>query len=277
HRFDFTQYEALSPAARAAVEGEVNTAIFAALPVTWENLPYEDAVSAGAMAFFGEKYADIVRMVTVDGVSRELCGGTHVRNTAEIGMFRILSEGALAAGVRRIEAVTGLAAWRHVREEAETLHAVARELKVAGAEVPERVRKLFAQIKALEKSLQEARRRSSRDLVGEILAKAELRDGIRRVAAEVEPMDPAALRELADSVKGKLGSGLLLLGTREGDRCHLVAGVTPDLTSRFSAWEIVKKAAAKVGGGGGGRKDMAQAGGSSLAGLAAALGSLSEW
>ncbi len=276
-RFDFTHYEALSPEALAAVEGEVNTAIFAALAVTWENLPYEDAVSAGAMAFFGEKYADVVRMVTVDGVSRELCGGTHVRNTAEIGMFRILSEGALAAGVRRIEAVTGLAAWRHVREEAETLHVVARDLKVAAAEVPERVRKLFVQIKALEKSLQEARRRSSRDLVGEILAKAELRGGVRRVAAEVEPMDPAALRELADSVKGKLGSGLLLLGTREAERCHLVAGVTPDLTSRFSASQIVKKAAAMVGGGGGGRKDMAQAGGSNLAGLAAALGSLSEW
>jgi alanyl-tRNA synthetase len=276
-RFDFTHYEALSPEVLAVVEEEVNTAVFSARPVTWEQLPYEDAVAAGAMAFFGEKYADVVRMVTVEGVSRELCGGTHVRNTAEIGIFRILSEGALAAGVRRIEAVTGLPAWRHLREEAETLHGIARELKVAGAEVPERVRKLFAQIKTLEKSLQEARRRSSRDLVGEILARAEARKGFRRVAAEVEPMDPAALRELADSVKGKLGSGLLLLGTREGDRCHLVAGVTPDLTSKFSASEIVKKAAALVGGGGGGRKDMAQAGGSNLEGLAEALASLSEW
>jgi alanyl-tRNA synthetase len=276
-RFDFTHYEALSPEVLAAVEEAVNTAVFEARPVTWEQLPYEDAVSAGAMAFFGEKYADIVRMVTVEGVSRELCGGTHVRNTAEIGMFRILSEGALAAGVRRIEAVTGLPAWRHLREEAETLHGIARELKVAGTEVPERVRKLFAQIKALEKSLQEARRRSSRDLVGEILARAQEHNGLRRVAAEVEPMDPAALRELADNVKGKLGSGLLLLGSREEDRCHLVAGVTSDLTSRFSASDIVKKAAAMVGGGGGGRKDMAQAGGSRLEGLADALASLAEW
>jgi alanyl-tRNA synthetase len=276
-RFDFTHYEALSPEVLAAVEEEVNAAVFAARPVTWEQLPYEEAVAAGAMAFFGEKYADVVRMVTVEGVSRELCGGTHVRNTSEIGMFRILSEGALAAGVRRIEAVTGLPAWRHLREEAETLHVIARELKVAGTEVPERVRKLFGQIKALEKSLQEARRRSSRDLVGEILAKAEARDGLRRVAAEVEAMDPAALRELADSVKGKLGSGLLLLGSREGDRCHLVAGVTPDLTSRFSASDIVKKAAAMVGGGGGGRKDMAQAGGGRLEGLADALASLAGW
>jgi alanyl-tRNA synthetase len=276
-RFDFTHFEALSPELLAAVEEEVNTAVFGARPVTWEQLPYEDAVAAGAMAFFGEKYADVVRMVTVEGVSRELCGGTHVRNTAEIGLFRILSEGALAAGVRRVEAVTGLPAWRHLREEAETLHGVARELKVSGAEVPERVRKLFAQIKALEKSLQEARRRSSRDLVGEVLAKATVGGGIRRVAAEVEPMDPAALRELADSVKGKMGSGLLLLATREGDRCHLVAGVTPDLTTRFSASDIVKKAATMVGGGGGGRKDMAQAGGSRPEGLTDALASLSGW
>jgi len=276
-RFDFTHYEALSPEALAAVEEEVNAAVFEARPVTWEQLPYEDAVAAGAMAFFGEKYADVVRMVTVEGVSRELCGGTHVRNTAEIGMFRILSEGALAAGVRRIEAVTGMPAWRQLRDEAETLHGIARELKVAGPEVPERVRKLFGQLKSLEKSLQEARRRSARDLVGEILAKAQERDGVRKVAAEVEAMDPAALRELADSVKAKLGSGLLLLGTQEGDRCHLVAGVTADLTSRYSASEIVKRAAAKVGGGGGGRKDMAQAGGGRVEGLAEALGSLMEW
>jgi alanyl-tRNA synthetase len=195
----------------------------------------------------------------------------------EIGLFRILSEGALAAGVRRIEAVTGLPAWRHLREEAETLHGVARELKVASPEVPERVRKLAAQIRALEKSLHEARRRSARDLVGEILSRASEKGGIRRVAAEVEPMDPAALRELADSVKGKLGSGLLLLGTREGDRCHLVAGVTADLTGKYSASDIVKKAAARVGGGGGGRRDMAQAGGSRLEELPEALATLSEW
>jgi alanyl-tRNA synthetase len=216
-------------------------------------------------------------MVTVPGVSRELCGGTHVENTAAIGLFRILSEGALAAGVRRIEAFTGLPAWRHLREEAETLHGVARELKVASPEVPDRVRKLSAQIRALEKSLQEARRRSARDLVGEILSKAEVLEGVRRVAAEVEPMDPAALRELADAVKGKLSSGLLLLGALEGNRCHLVAGVTADLTGKYSASDIVKKAAALVGGGGGGRKDMAQAGGPAVEGLPKALASLSEW
>ena len=276
-RFDFSHFEALSPETLSAVEEEVNRVVFSPRPVTWESLPYEQAVAAGAMAFFGEKYADIVRMVTVPEVSRELCGGTHVRNTAEIGLFHILSEGAVAAGVRRIEAVTGLPAWRCLREEAGTLHGVARELKVAAPEVPERVRKLSAQIKALEKALQEARRRSSRDLVGEILSGAKEVGGVRRVSAEVEAMDAAALRDLADAVKGKLSSGILLLGAREGERCHLVAGVTPDLTGRFSASDIVRKAAALVGGGGGGRKDMAQAGGSRVGNLPEALASISTW
>ena len=276
-RFDFSHFEALSPETLSAVEEEVNRVVFSPRPVTWESLPYEQAVAAGAMAFFGEKYADIVRMVTVPEVSRELCGGTHVRNTAEIGLFHILSEGAVAAGVRRIEAVTGLPAWRCLREEAGTLHGMARELNVAAQEVPERVRKLSAQIKALEKALQEARRRSSRDLVGEILSGAKEVAGVRRISVEVEAMDPAALRDLADAVKGKLSSGILLLGAREGDRCHLVAGVTPDLTGRFSASDIVRKAAALVGGGGGGRKDMAQAGGSRVGNLPEALASISTW
>ena len=276
-RFDFSHFEALSSETLSAVEEEVNRVVFSPRPVTWESLPYEQAVAAGAMAFFGEKYADIVRMVTVPEVSRELCGGTHVRNTAEIGLFHILSEGAVAAGVRRIEAVTGLPAWRCLREEAGTLHGVARELQVAAPEVPERVRKLSSQIKALEKALQEARRRSSRDLVGEILSGAKEVAGVRRVSAEVEAMDAAALRDLADAVKGKLSSGILLLGAREGERCHLVAGVTPDLTGRFSASDIVRKAAALVGGGGGGRKDMAQAGGSRVGNLPEALASISTW
>jgi len=276
-RFDFSHFEALSPETLSAVEEEVNRVVFSPRPVTWESLPYEQAVAAGAMAFFGEKYADVVRMVTVPEVSRELCGGTHVRNTSEIGLFHILSEGAVAAGVRRIEAVTGLPAWRCLREEAGMLHGMARELKVAAPEVPERVRKLSGQIKALEKALQEARRRSSRDLVGEILSGAKEVGGVRRVSAEVEAMDPAALRDLADAVKGKLSSGILLLGAREGERCHLVAGVTSDLTGRFSASDIVRKAAALVGGGGGGRKDMAQAGGSRVEHLQEALASISTW
>jgi alanyl-tRNA synthetase len=276
-RFDFTHFEAAPAEALREVESLVNEAIFAAAPVTWEILPYDAAIASGAMAFFGEKYGDTVRMVTVAGVSRELCGGTHVRNTGEIGLFRIASEGALAAGVRRIEALTGPAALLHLREEAALLHETARELRVAPADVPDRVRKLYVQIKALEKELQEARRRASRDIVGEVLARASKAGAVTTLAAEVEPMDAAALRELADKVKGKLSSGILLLGSVQGDRCHLVAGVTGDLLDSYSANDIVKKAAAFVGGGGGGRRDMAQAGGSKVEGIREALDSLSSW
>ncbi|MGE5699346.1 MAG: alanine--tRNA ligase [Deltaproteobacteria bacterium] len=276
-RFDFTHFEAVPGEALREVESQVNAAIFAAVPVTWEILPYDAAVAAGAMAFFGEKYGDAVRMVSVQGISRELCGGTHVRNTGEIGLFRIVSEGALAAGVRRIEALTGSEALRHLRDEAALLHEISRDLKVPPADAADRVRKLFAQIKGLEKELQESRRRASRDLVGEVLARAAKVGAVTVAAAEVEPMDAAALRELADKVKGKMKSGILLLGSVQGDRCHLVAGVTEDLVSSYSANDIVRKAAAFVGGGGGGRRDMAQAGGSVTGGLPDALGSLSGW
>ncbi|HEX9188502.1 MAG TPA: DHHA1 domain-containing protein, partial [Vicinamibacteria bacterium] len=276
-RFDFSHFEAVPAGALREVEDLVNEAIQAGRPVTWEYLPYEAAVAAGAMAFFGEKYADTVRMVTVEGLSRELCGGTHVRRTEEIGLFRIVSEGALAAGVRRIEALTGAEAFRHLREEAGRLHAIAGELKVAPADAGDRVRKLLAQVKALEKELQDAKRRVGKDLAGDIAGRAVESGGVRIVAAEVEPMDAAALRELADAVKGKLKSGLLLLGTRDGGRVHLVAGVTADLTAAYSASDLVQKAAAQVGGGGGGRRDMAQAGGTGADGLPQALASLAGW
>ena len=276
-RFDFTHFEAVPDDALREVEDFANEAVFSDRPVSWELLPYQEAIERGAMAFFGEKYADVVRMVTVPGVSRELCGGTHVRRTGEIALFRIVSEGALAAGVRRIEALTGPEAFRHLREDADRIHRIARDLKVSPADAVSRVNKLQAQVRALEKDVQEARRRAARDLVGEVLAKAREVKGVRVVEAGLEPMDPAALRELADAVKGKLKSGLLLLGTVEEGRCHLVAGVTPDLASAYSASDIVKNAARFVGGGGGGRRDMAQAGGSNIEGFASAVSSLAAW
>jgi alanyl-tRNA synthetase len=276
-RFDFTHFEAVPDDALREVEDFANDAVFSDRPVSWELLPYQEAIEQGAMAFFGEKYADVVRMVTVPGVSRELCGGTHVRRTGEIALFRIVSEGALAAGVRRIEALSGPEAFRHLREDADRIHRIARDLKVSPADAASRVRKLQAQVRALEKDVQEARRRAARDLVGEVLAKAREVRGVRVVEAGLEPMDPAALRELADAVKGRLKSGLLLLGTVEEGRCHLVAGVTPDLASAYSASDIVKNAARFVGGGGGGRRDMAQAGGSNIEGFASAVSSLAAW
>ena len=276
-RFDFTHFEAVPPDALREVEDFMNEAVFSDRPVSWETLPHEEAIAKGAMAFFGEKYADVVRMVTVNGISRELCGGTHVRHTGEIALVRILSEGALAAGVRRIEALTGPEAFRHLRDDADRVLQVARDLKVSPADVVGRVGRLQAQVRALEKDVQEARRRAARDLVGEMLAMARDVKGVRVVEAQVEPMDPAGLRELADAIKGRLASGLVLLGTVEEGRCHLVAGVTQDLASTYSATDIVRNAARFVGGGGGGRRDMAQAGGSKIEGFASALSSLSAW
>ena len=276
-RFDFTHFEAVPPDALREVEDFMNEAVFSDRPVSWETLPYEEAIAKGAMAFFGEKYADVVRMVTVPGISSELCGGTHVRHTGEIALVRILSEGALAAGIRRIEALTGPEAFHYLREDADRVHRLAQDLKVSPADVVGRVGRLQAQIRALEKDVQEAKRRAARDLVGEVLAKAREVNGIRVVEAEVESMDPGALRELADAVKGRLKSGLLLLGTMGEGRCHLVAGVTPDLAATYSATDIVRNAAQFVGGGGGGRRDMAQAGGSKIEGFASALSSLSAW
>jgi alanyl-tRNA synthetase len=276
-RFDFTHIEGVAPEQLSRVEDLVNEAIFAGLPVDWDVVPYDAAIAAGAMAFFGEKYGETVRMVSVPGVSRELCGGTHVSNTAEIGLFRILSESALASGVRRIEAATGPGALEQLRQESEALREAAAELRTTPREVPERVRKLAAQLKGLEKEAAEAKRRSATDLVSEVLGKARSAGGVTLVAAQVESVEAGALRELADAAKGKMGSGLLLLASIEGERCHLVAGVSPDLVGRFSASDIVKKAAACVGGGGGGRKDMAQAGGGKVDGVAAALATLDEW
>jgi alanyl-tRNA synthetase len=276
-RFDFTHFEAVPPDALREVEDFMNEAVFSNRPVSWEILPYEEAIAKGAMAFFGEKYADVVRMVTVPGISSELCGGTHVQHTGEIALVRILSEGALAAGIRRIEALTGPEAFRYLREDADRVHRLAQDLKVSPVDVVERVGRLQARIRALEKDVQEARRRAARDLVGEVLAKAREVNGIRVVESEVESIDPGALRELADAVKGRLKSGLLLLGTMGEGRCHLVAGVTPDLAATYSATDIVRNAAQFVGGGGGGRRDMAQAGGSKIEGFASALSSLSAW
>ncbi|MBK5094252.1 MAG: alanine--tRNA ligase, partial [Deltaproteobacteria bacterium] len=182
-RFDFTHFEAVPPDALREVEDFMNEAVFSNRPVSWETLPHEEAIAKGAMAFFGEKYADVVRMVTVPGISRELCGGTHVRHTGEIALVRILSEGALAAGVRRIEALTGPEAFRHLRDDADRVLQVARDLKVSPADVVERIGRLQAQVRALEKDVQEARRRAARDLVGEMLAKARDVKGVRVVEA----------------------------------------------------------------------------------------------
>jgi alanyl-tRNA synthetase len=259
-RFDFTHTQRLTAEERAAVEDEVNAWILRNDPVRPITTSFEEAQRLGAMALFGEKYGDVVRMVQIgDGsYSRELCGGTHVRSTAEIGVFKILSEGSSASNVRRIEAITGPEAVRLLRQRDATLAQVEAELRAPA----DRVLDAVAQLRRQAKESTRAGARPGPD-PGVLAERAAQLDGARVVAEVVDAADAKALMEIADRVKGKLGdTAAIVLGTVVDGRVHLVASVTPALVARgVRAGEVVKAAAQVAGGGGGGRDTMAQAGG----------------
>jgi alanyl-tRNA synthetase len=264
-RFDFTHGHALSPDELRAVEDDVNGWIVANHPVSWRTTSLDEAKAAGAMALFGEKYGDVVRMVEVgDGsFSRELCGGTHVRSTAEIGLFRIVSETSSAANVRRIEAVTGPAAVAMAREHDALLRAVAEELRVPPERVPAAVADLRSRVREAEKATRKGGgANGSLDVDALVASALELAGGARVVAQAVEVGDPKALPDIADRLKAKLGDAAIVLGAVADGRVHLVASVAPSLVERgVKAGAIVKIAAEVTGGGGGGRDTMARAGG----------------
>jgi alanyl-tRNA synthetase len=262
-RFDFTHGAALSPEELRAVEDDVNGWIVANHPVGWRTTSLDEAKAAGAMALFGEKYGEVVRMVEVgDGsFSRELCGGTHVRSTAEIGLFRILSETSSAANVRRIEAVTGPVAVELARSHDDALRAAATLLRATPEQVPSAVEELQARVKQLEKASKGGGANGSLDLDA-LLASASDVGGAALVAAVVSLEDPKALPDVADRLKAKLGDAAIVLGAVADGRVHLVASVAPALVERgVKAGAIVKVAAEVTGGGGGGRDTMARAGG----------------
>jgi alanyl-tRNA synthetase len=266
-RFDFSHGQALSDAELRDVEDRVNEWIAHNDPVRPITTTLEEAKRLGAMALFGEKYGDVVRMVEIgEGeYSRELCGGTHVRSTAEIGAFHILSETSSAANVRRIEAVTGPAAVELLRERARLLSEVAAELRTRPEDAPEAVRALAEQSKALEKALKEGGGTGGggREVdLDELAAHADEVAGARVLAATVEVADAKELLAVADRLKGRVGEAAILLGTAVDGRVHLVASIAPELVQRgVKAGDVVKAAAEVVGGGGGGRDTMAQAGG----------------
>jgi alanyl-tRNA synthetase len=257
-RFDFTHGERLSPSEAAAVEELVNEWIVASLPVRAVETTRDEAERLGAMALFGEKYGDWVRMVDVEEVSRELCGGTHVASTAEVGLFHLTHETSSAANVRRIEAVTGPEGIKQFRERTEELRELAGMLRVPEREVVPAVRKLTEQ-------LREASKRpsgSDRELAESLVAQAGDVGGVRVVTEVVDAPDQKALLELSDRVKQSLGDAAVVLGTAVDGRVHLIANFTPVAVERGAkAGEVVKAAAAVAGGGGGGRDTMAQAGG----------------
>ena len=257
-RFDFTHGERLSAQEAAAVEELVNRWVVDNHPVRAVHTTRTEAEAMGAMALFGEKYGDWVRMVEVEEVSRELCGGTHVAHTAEVGLFELVTETSSASNVRRIEAVTGPGGVAASRERAQEMRELATMLRVPEREVVDAVRKLTARVKELEKKPRE----SDREAAGTLVAGAEEIAGVRLVAQVVDAPDAKALLALSDQVRQTLGDSAVVLGTAVDGRVHLVANVAPSVVGRgVKAGEVIREAAQVAGGGGGGRDTMAQAGG----------------
>ncbi len=260
-RFDFSHYEALSFNDLRAIEKKANEAVLANIEVQTHVLSYDEAIKAGALAFFDDKYGEKVRMVSVPGVSRELCGGTHVERTGDIGLIKITAESSVASGVRRIEAVTGRAALDLVISEETILHEAASALKAPPAQLAERARKTSERLRALEKELQDLKRKKAASEASEMRGATQEVRGVKVLAVKTDDADSRALRELADTLRVKIGSGIVVIGASAKGKGVLLAAVTRDLVESFNAGEIIKNLAPIIGGRGGGRPEMAQAGG----------------
>ena len=277
-RFDFAHDAPLSEQEIARVEAIVNAEVLNNQAAVAQTMSYDDAVKGGAVALFGEKYGDSVRVLDI-GFSRELCGGTHVARTGDIGLFKVITEGGVAAGVRRIEAVTGANALAWVQQLNATVQRAAAALKTQPAELPERIALLQDQLKATEKELDQARAKLASN-AGHSLTEAaiEMPAGFKLLVTEVKGVDPKDLRSMVDQLKDRLKSAVVLLATASADsKISLVAGITPDLHAKIKAGELVGFVAGQIGGKGGGRPEMAMGGGTDLAALPASLASVKAW
>jgi alanyl-tRNA synthetase len=276
-RFDFVHTRPMTPEEVRRVEDVVNMNVLEDYEVETESLPYPEAVARGAMALFGEKYGDIVRVVSVPGVSTELCGGTHARHTGEIGLFRVVSESGVAAGVRRIEAVTGTQAYRRAVEHDDLLAKAASLVKTTPDAVVRRIEQLAEEAKELRKQLERARQAGAKDQVSELIDSAVSVDGMRVIATSIADIEPAALRSLGDQLRQRIGSGAAILASRREDRTSLLVVVTDDLPARgIRADRLVREITAMTGGSGGGRADMAQGGIDDPARVDEALGKVAD-
>jgi len=280
-RFDFTHGEAVSPEKLAQIERSVNEAVFANQPVTITFMGQKEAISQGAMALFGEKYGDTVRTIKIgDGdqpYSFELCGGLHVENTGDVGLFRFTREEAVGAGVRRVEAVAGSAAQQYVSERLQVLDRIATRLNSVPEEVESRVEALLAEQRALQKEIERLQRRLARAQFEEMLGRIQQVDGANLLVAQVDVAGVDELREMADWFRDKVSSGVAVFGTIHNDKPMLIATVTEDLIQRgVKAGDLVREAARIVGGGGGGRPNLAQAGGRDPSKLPDALAAVPE-
>jgi alanyl-tRNA synthetase len=277
-RFDFAHYSAVAPDELREIERLVNAEIRANAAAETRLMKFDEAVAAGAMALFGEKYDDEVRVLRVGEFSTELCGGTHASRAGDIGMFRIVSEGGIAAGVRRIEAVTGDAALRFVVETDEKLRDVAGVLKATRDDVEDKVRQLVERSRRLEKEIAQLRDKLASGQGRDLAADAATIGSAKVIATQVEGADAAALRNAVDQLKSRLGSSIVVLGSVDAaGKALLIAGVTADLTGKVKAGELVNFVAQQVGGKGGGRADLAQAGGAQPENLDRALASVAAW
>jgi alanyl-tRNA synthetase len=275
-RFDFVHTQPMTDDEIRTVENWVNTEILKNTECQMREMGIEDAQKTGAMMLFGEKYGDVVRVLNI-GPSVELCGGTHVKRVGDIGLFKIVAEGGVAAGVRRIEAVTGLVALSEVNRQGNLLKQVADSVKTSVLEAPSRVWQILDNVKALEKELSILKSKLASSQGDELLAQAQEFNGVKVLAAKLDGADAAVLRETLDKLKDKLKSAVILLAAVNDGKVSLIAGVTADATAKVKAGELVNFVAQQVGGKGGGRPDMAQAGGTQPEHLVKALASVPDW
>lgn len=276
-RFDFSHFEAMKPSEVRAVEDIVNAQIRRNLPIETNIMDLEAAKAKGAMALFGEKYDDHVRVLSMGDFSTELCGGTHAGRTGDIGLFRIVAESGTAAGVRRIEAVTGEGALASLHEQSDRLHDIAQLLKGDTQNLNDKVRSVLERTRQLEKELQQLKAQQATQESANLSSKAVEVKGVKLLVSELSNVEPKMLRTMVDDLKNQLGSAVIVLATVSEGKVSLIAGVSKDVTDRVKAGELVGMVAQQVGGKGGGRPDMAQAGGTDAQALPGALSGVEAW
>ncbi|OUS30938.1 alanine--tRNA ligase [Gammaproteobacteria bacterium 45_16_T64] len=278
-RFDFSHFEAVTKEEIFKIESIVNAEVLSNTSINTEVMAIDDAKEKGAMALFGEKYGDDVRVLSMgqDNYSVELCGGTHARRTGDIGLFKIVSEAAVAAGVRRLEAVTGKGALAWVSNTDTVLSNIERQVKSSRDDVAVKVQNALEKVRSLEKELERQKAKLASSAGGDLATQAQSIGDVKLLAVVVEGVDGKALREMMDKVKDKLGRCVVVLGVADGGKVSLAAGVSKDLTKTVKAGELVNFVASQVGGKGGGRPDMAMAGGSQPENLTAAIASVEAW
>jgi alanyl-tRNA synthetase len=275
-RFDFSHYTAVDEQDLLDIEDLVNEHVLANKEVKTDVMDLDAAVNAGAMALFGEKYGDSVRVVSIEdgGFSKELCGGTHVRRTGDIGLFKVVTEGSVAAGTRRIEAITGEGVLSQLREASGKLAQLSAALRAKPDELLQAVEKLTESEKKLRKQVEAQQMKQASSQAGDLIEQAKDVKGVRVIAARADVPDRPAMRQMIDNLRPKLGSGVIVLGSVADGNVALIVAVTKDLTDRLDAGKIVREAAKLIEGSGGGRKDLAEAGGKNPAKLQEALDSI---